>query len=429
MPRATSGWSAERVLHVRLAEGAAGLAQVLGDCAQDGDLACGQPRREDEPVEAVVLGLTPPGARERVLEHLAHVVRLELGSLVVAEPEVVDPDRRPVGGLDLVRALVADPDAHVLEQRQHVREEDRLARADELEGEVVERRVERDVEAHPEIAVGIEPLDPLDVGHRLPGGEVLAVGAGERLAVALEERAGALLADLLGERVAEVVRPGARRFRQTRLDLGDVVLRNRTRLGVDDDVEAGQHRLGDTRAVVDARAAERRLEDLLNPLPVPGVEALARQVDETGEEAAERVAADEEAHAPALAEVEDAHRRLEELVRRDLEQLVARVRLEDVEERLVVVTPAEQTRPLHDALGLAPEHRDLPWARAVGGVRVEPEEAPLTGDLAVLVEALDADVVEVRGAVHGRPRVRLRQVEEGLLPREPPQPRAAAARS
>ena len=185
-------------------------------------------------------------------------------------------------------------------------------------------------------------------------------------------------------------------------------------------MEAGQHRLGDTRAVVDARPAERLLEDLLDPLPVPGVEALARQVDEAGEEAAERVATDEEAHAPPLAEVEDAHRRLEELVLRDLEQLVARVRLEDVEERLVVVTPAEQTRPLHDTLGLAPEHRDLPGARAVGGVRVEPEEAPLAGHLAVRVEALDADVVEVRGAMHGRARVGLRQVQQALLAREPP---------
>ena len=325
-----------------LAEGAARLAEVLRDRAQDRDLAGGQPCREDEPVEAVVLGLTPPGARERVLEHLAHVVRLELGSLVVAEPEVVDPDRRPVGGLDLVGPLVADPDAHVLEQRQHVREEDRLARADELEGEVVERRLERDVEAHPEVAVGVEPLDPLDVGHRLQGGEVLAVGAGERLAVALEERAGALLADLLGERVAEVVRPGACRRRQPGLDLGDVVLRNRARLGVDDDVESGQHRLGDARPVVDARAAERLLEDVLDPLPIRGVEALARQVDETGEEAAERVAADEQAHAPALAEMEDAQRGLEQLVLRDLEQLVARVRLEDVQERLVVVAAAQQ---------------------------------------------------------------------------------------
>ena len=388
----------ERVLHVGLAEGAARLAEVLRDRAQDRDLARGQPGREHEPVEAVVLGLAAPGARERVLERLAHVVGVELGAPVVAEPEVVDPDRRPVGRLDLVRPLVADPDAHVLEQRQHVREEDRPARADELEGEVVERRLERDVEAHPEVAVRVEPLDPLDVVHGLAGGEVLAVGARERLAVALEERAGALLAELLGERVAQVVRPRARRRGEAGLDLGDVVLRDRARLRVDDDVEARQHRLGDARRVVDARPAERLLEDLLDPLPVLGVEALARQVDEAGEEAAERVPADEQPHAPALAEVEDAERGLEELVLRDLEQLVARIGLEDLDERLVVVAAAQEPRPLDHALRLAPEHGDLPRARAVGGVRVEPEEAPLAGDLAGRVEALDADVVEVRRA-------------------------------
>ena len=97
----------------------------------------------------------------------------------------------------------------------------------------------------PEVAGGVEPLDPLDVQHRLPSGEVLAIGAGESLAVALEERAGTLLAELLRERVTEVVGPGARRRGEARLDLGDVVLRDRALLGVDDDVEPRQHRLGD----------------------------------------------------------------------------------------------------------------------------------------------------------------------------------------
>ena len=81
--------------------------------------------------------------------------------------------------------------------------------------------------------------------------------------------------------------------------------------------------------------------------------------------------------------------------------------------------PQQEARPLDHPLRLAPEHRDLPRARAVGGVRVEPEEAPLAGHLAGRVEALDADVVEVRRAVHGRPRVRLRQVEQVLLARQP----------
>ena len=254
------GVRGERVLHVGLAEGAARLAEVLRDRAKDRDLACGQPGREHETVEAVVLGLATPGAGECVLERLAHVVGVQLGGPVVAEPEVVDPDRWPVGRLDLVRSLVADPDAHVLEQRQHVGEEDRAAGRSELEGELVVGRLERDIEAHAEVAVGVEPLDPLDVEHRLASGEVLAIGAGERVAVAREERAGAVLAELLRERVAEIVGPGARRRGEPGLDLGDVVLRDRALLRVDDNVEAREHDAAAERARLRQRERDPRVE-------------------------------------------------------------------------------------------------------------------------------------------------------------------------
>ena len=144
----------EGVLHVGLAEGASGLAEVLRDRAQHGDLPRRQAAREHEPVEAVVLRLVAPDPGEGVLERLAHVVGLELRPLVVPEPEVVDPDRLAALRPHLVRALVADPDAHVLEQRQHVREQDRPARAEQLEGEVVGGRGEGHVEAHAQVAAG-----------------------------------------------------------------------------------------------------------------------------------------------------------------------------------------------------------------------------------------------------------------------------------
>ena len=266
----------------------------------------------------------------------------------------------------------------------------------------------------------MKPLDPLDVRHRLPGREVLAIGTGERLAVPLEQRHRPLLAELLEERLAQVVRPRARRRGEPGLDLTDVVLRDRALLRVDDDVEASLDRLGDSRGVVDARPAERLLEDVLDPLPVLRAEALARQIDQAGEEALERVAADEQPHVPALAEVEDPERGREQLVLRDLEQLVTRVRLEDVEERLVVVAASEEAGALDHPLRLPPEHGDLRRAGAVGGVRVQPEEPPLARHLAGLVEPLDAHVVEVGGTVHRRPRVRLRQGERALLTGEPP---------
>src|SRR5215208_6218598 len=45
-------------------------------------------------------------------------------------------------------------------------------------------------------------------------------------------------------------------------------------------------------------------------------------------------------------------------------------------------------------------------------MRVEPKEAPLAGHVPVRVEALHAHVVEIRRAVHGGARVRLREGED-----------------
>ena len=253
------------------------------------------------------------------------------------------------------------------------------------------------------------------------GGEVLAVGDRERVAVALEERAARA-----PRRAARRARRGGRPSRRgsprraaprsrRRRTPGPLPARCRRRSG------GGPARTR-RRASCSRRSSPPNASLRISWIrcAVLGVEAIARQVDEAGEEAAERVAADEEPNALPLAEVEDPERDLEELVLRDLEELVARVRLEDLDERLVVVAALRQARALDHPLRLAAEDRDLPRARAVGGVRVEAEEAPLAGDLAGGVEALDADVVEVRGPVHGRARVRLRQVEEVLLPREPP---------
>ena len=172
-----------------------------------------------------------------------------------------------------------------------------------------------------------------------------------------------------------------------------------------------QHRLREANVVVDRRAVESLLQDLLDRLPDLGVEAVARHEDQAREEPSEAVPAEEEADARALAEVEDAHGDLEQVVFRDLEELVARVVLEDLDERLVVVASYWQARPFPHPADLAAQQRDLIRPGAVGRRRVEAQEAALPHDLALLVEALDADVVEVRGPVHRRAGVGLRQDE------------------
>jgi hypothetical protein len=115
---------------------------------------------------------------------------------------------------------------------------------------------------------------------------------------------------MVDERVAED-RPSTRGWpRRGAPRSPHVVVGHRAGLGVDDVVQAGQHRLGDAGCVVGALTPERLLEDLLDLAPVLSVEPLARNEDQAREEAAEHVAADEEPDTATLAEVEDAERDL-----------------------------------------------------------------------------------------------------------------------
>ena len=116
--------------------------------------------------------------------------------------------------------------------------------------------------------------------------------------------------------------------------------------------------------------------------PQVGRVGIARHEHEAGDEALERVAADEQAQPLPVAEREDAERRVVELVVGDLEQLVARIGLEDVVERLGQVPAGRQAGALDDRLDLAAQQRRLGHARAVCRRGEQAEEAVLADHLA-----------------------------------------------
>ena len=73
----------------------ADLPQVLRIGAQHDDLVGGNARRDDQPVEVVVLDLAAEDAAERVLEHLVQRVDLHVGvGQRRLDAEVVHRDRR-----------------------------------------------------------------------------------------------------------------------------------------------------------------------------------------------------------------------------------------------------------------------------------------------------------------------------------------------
>jgi hypothetical protein len=228
----------------------------------------------------------------------------------------------------------------------------------------------------------------------------------------LKELGSYLLPTLLDQGFVQVVPPRAGRLDEASLDLVHVVIGYVLWVGVDDEVQAREHGLGEPDIELRVLTVEGALQDVLHALPDVRVVPFARHVDQAGEEAPIGVAPYKKPDALAFLEVEDAHRDLEELVLGDLEQLVARVGLEGLHQVFLVVTSLWKARALQNALYLAPHERYLQRARAVRREGVQTEEAPLSRDLALGVELLHADVVQVRRSVDRGAGVRLGQVEE-----------------
>ena len=182
-------------------------------------------------------------------------------------------------------------------------------------------------------------------------------------------------------------------------------------------MDARQCRIRQLYLRFDRRRVQLLLDHRLDALADLRVVAVARHEDESGIETTERVPTQEHAHALALVQVDDAAHGANQLGHARLEQLVARIRLQHVRDRLAVVARGIETEVSDDAVDLVPEQRNLARAAVVDSGRKQPEEALLAGDPAGAVERLQADVVEVRRAVHRRHRVRLGDRQQLRLPR------------
>src|SRR5690606_5420552 len=122
------------------------------------------------------------------------------------------------------------------------------------------------------------------------------------------------------------------------------------------------------------------------------VVAIARHVDERRIEAAEDIASQEHAHAPPLVQVDDAARDANQVGDAGLEQLVARIGLENVHEGLRVVARRVEVEMIDDAPNLLREERNFTRAAMIDPRGEQPQEALLARHASRSVERLDADV-------------------------------------
>jgi len=199
--------------------------------------------------------------------------------------------------------------------------------------------VEGEVDAVlPRLAVG-QGLELAQVDRAGPGRVVLLVSLGEGVRIGAREAAPGLLAVLGEHGRLEVVAPGAGGIGETALEVGYVDLVDvPARLGADHEMQACRERLAHVRGVLDRLGVELLAQDPGQSLAHGGVVAIARQVDQARDEAAVDVAADEESQLPAFADVHHLRGDRHQLVDRRLEELVARIGLEDIHQGLAGMT-------------------------------------------------------------------------------------------
>ncbi len=389
-------------------------ARLLAIARQRADqrrLAPADRQLQHQPVEAVVLGVADPDRQEGGLEHLADGREREPLAARIVEHELVGPDRAPPAlapdGRQLEALFRQRLQAHVVEDRQHVGERDRIAGAVELEAEAARRVAGVAEGADGDRRLLADPADRRQVGERLGRAIAVAVAGRERVGPDGEDRRGLIRLRPAAHHRLEVVVPGAGQQRDRPLEPGQVRIEVLQRRDADDVVHPRQRGVRIARVVGRDMAAERLGELAPDRLAQLRVVALARDVEQHGQETVERVVAHEELHARPVGEVQDAERDAQQLVFRRLEQLVARIGLQDVGEPHLVVAAGRQVGLGHDPVDLAPDQRHVAHRLVVGLGGEEADEAHLAARLAVWAVAAHADVVHVGAAVHHRLQVRL----------------------
>ena len=414
------GMAVQRVGEVAQTEGRAELAQVGRIGPEHGNLAPVGAGADDQAIEAVVVGLAAEDGAEALLQPLVVAANIDRRAVGRFEHHVVQGDVALAileARQDVVGALVDGREAHVLEHRHALRQADRRAEAVDGGVDAMGRRIRLAIEIDGDRAIGTEPLDALDVLERALCRKRLGVARRESRAVLGLQVFGP--AAETGDGIGQPVVPGADDVGDVTLERGRIGLRRLARIARDDELHPHQRPMGEVGIERDHAALVGFRQQVADLLAHPRVVAVAGNVDERRHEPVEAVDAGEHANTRAGLELEDSLGPLLQLVRADLEQLVAGKRVQNVEQRLAVVAGRRIAGRLDHARHLVAQERDL-GRRAHIGLRGEKaDEADLAGGGSAAAVGLDADVVHVRAPVHAGDHIGLGDDERRGRKEEP----------
>ena len=405
--------------HVLEAEQGTGLAQIAAVGAQHGDLAPGQAPRQHQLVERIVLRAAVPDRAESILEQLPYRLQIQLAAgLWITQSEVMDPALAvTVGEAQLVGALLQHFDTQILQHRQGSAEGDGAAAVIEPQAQAVGGRFQRTVEHQRQGLPAFEALGPFDIVHRRPHQGVLPVGGAEAVAVTGVEAIAARFAAVLAQRVMEVIRPVSHRACQAQFQGALVHLRNPPLRHAHREMHPRQGGLRQIDRELALVAGIGLLERLLHAPADCGVVTLARDIDQTGDEALEGIRAHEQAHRLAVAQMQDPQGDAIQGIGVDLEQLLTGIAVEDVHQRPVVVAGRRQAGALQHRMDLPAQHRHGARITVIHGRTVEAQDAVLADHPAVGGEAPHADIIHGGGAMDSRALIGLGKDQRLRTPR------------
>ena len=384
------------------------LLPVSRQRAHQGRVAPRDGKLHHQAVEAVILGPAAPDGDDGVLERVLDLSEDQVRAAGILDLEVVDPDGVATFRGDGEPGLGQRLQAHVLQDRQHVGERRRDDPAIQLEAEVQRPVRVGAIGAHAHLLVAGEAVDDRHVLQRLGGAEAVAIAGGEGVAVAGDHVAdGAGLAAAGAHLGVEPVFPGASRFGDLGFEpaqIGKPVLARRE---PDDEVDAGQRAVAEAGVVGRQASAVGLGENVPGLLAQVGIVAITRHEQQHRGEPVERVLALEQLHPRPIGQVQDAQRDLQQLVLADLEELVARVVLDDVLEALLVVAARRGAGAGENPGHLLADQRHHAGGLVIGLGGEQADEAHLARGAAVLAVALDADVIHVAAPVDPAAHVRL----------------------
>ena len=401
------------LFQIVLAEGEAALTQILGQCTHQRDFTPVQAGNQRQTVEAVVFATLGKHLGQQLLEVFLYRFAghlFEEGTHVQAK--VADPYRRTVFTLDTVRMLVTYLDAHVFQNRQAGGQAHWLAFAEQLQVECLVAAMERTVQLHGQRVAGRHGFQQLHVQHCITYGKLFTVSHREGRTVTLEQQVAGFFAMHFHQLLVHFFHPATHQTGDFRLDVGFAEGRQLGRIGADDVMHARQRAVADLYAELGRVAIEGGHQHFFDLQAHFGVEAVTRHVYQAADIAVVAVLAHEQAHARALLQADNTFGDRAQYIGRNFKQLVARIAFQHETQGLGLVAVVHVVAVGHHAGHLLTHQRNVFRGCLIGTGSIQAEETALANHFALVVEALDADKVDIGRAMDDGAGLRLVQDDQ-----------------